>query len=406
MTSRSLAERARAGLRARLFRTRFVKDLLARWRAVRIERSYSAVVKRYEGVTTPTSTAVLLEQRGARRLDQLRGRVDEPRILFMGTDPRQDQSGLLQGLAAVGEVSVFAQDDDTYGQLTHDGQLSFRLAKPNGRRLLALLDGGRRSGRPYNVVVGQWWSGYSSAEALRAARDEFGVILVNLAMDDRHVFKARVLGRRIGTRGLVDGIDLCATTAPEAVAWYQAEGCPAIWFPLASDPQLFRPMPALGKECDVCFVGARYGIRQRLVEQLHSAGVDVRAYGSGWPAGVAAPSDVPSLFAQARIVLGVGTIGHSETLIGLKLRDFDGPMSGSCYVCHANDDLRDLYEFGREIAVYDDVDCCIRLVGQLLRNDRLREDIGAAGRARASRDHTWSDRFKVLIDVLDGVERP
>ncbi len=388
-------EHLRATVRERAFATPGLARAVRAQRAHALESAYSRQCARYRACIG--TTAELLRARAGSRLASLPAR---PRVLYVGADPLQDHSGLLAGLDAVAELVPFTQPDGRYGQLDPDGNLSFALCRPNASRLLDLLADAEARGRPFHLVVGQMWAGYTDRRALAKARERFGVVVVNIAMDDRHAFVARKLGRRIGTRDLAPALDLAATAAPEAVGWYHAIGCPATFFPEASDPELFRPRPELEKTHDVCFVGWRYGIRERLVERLRRAGISVDTRGAGWPEGRIRVPDVPLLFARSRIVLGVGTIGQSDRLVALKLRDFDGPMSGSCYVTQWNPDLARLFEVGSEIAVYRSEEECVEVVGELLGDNMRREAIAARGRKRALREHTWEHRFRELLRIL------
>ena len=54
--------------------------------------------------------------------------------------------------------------------------------------------------------------------------------------------------------------------------WYLKEGCPALFFPEASDPEIYRPMPELPKIHDGCFVGGCYGIRREIVAHYLEGG--------------------------------------------------------------------------------------------------------------------------------------
>ena len=204
----------------------------------------------------------------------------------------------------------------------------------------------------------------------------------------------------MGSYGLIRYVDAVLTAAPECVEWYLKEGCPALFFPEASDPNIFYPMAQLPKVHDVSFVGARYGIREKIVQGLRSAGVSVSAFGNGWEGGRLSTDDVPRLFAQSKIILGLGTIGHCTDFYALKLRDFDGPMSGSFYLTHDNPDLRELYEVGREIETYRDIEDCVEKVKWYLQHDDERESIASAGRQRALNDHTWLCRFLDLFASL------
>jgi spore maturation protein CgeB len=254
-----------------------------------------------------------------------------------------------------------------------------------------------RSG-PLDAVVGQMWGFTFRAAALDAVR-KLGIVVINISMDDRHAYRGkRMRGEWTGTSGLIKGLDLVATAAPECCHWYHAEGCPAIYLPEASDPDIFRPVSP-EKIHDVCFVGGKYGVRSDIVSRLRSEGVKIAAYGRGWPDGHLPTQDVPMLFSRSRIVLGIGTIGYTKGFFSLKMRDFDAPMSGSLYLTHHNPDLESLYEIGREIDTYKTIDECVAKVRHYIQHPGLAEGIGAAGRARALRDHTWAKRFDALFSA-------
>ena len=327
------------------------------------------------------------------------GDIGRLHIFFLGTDALQDKSGILQALGRCGEMVHFTRADGSYGQYTHDSESERRRA--NTERLWALFASLHASGKTPNLLIAQTWAGFVNPEVFGRIAGEYGTVVVNIGMDDRHQYWGRkVNGEWRGTRGLIPYIDLALSAAPECVEWYLKESCPALFFPEASDPQIFRPIPGLQKEHDICFVGARYGVRERIVTDLRRAGVRVSAFGQGWEGGRIGVEDVPRLFAQSKIVLGVGTVGHCSDFYALKMRDFDGPMSGSFYLTHDNPDLYRLYDIGNEIATYRTVEECVNRVRYYLEHDKEREDIARRGRERAVREHTWDKRFSDLIALL------
>ena len=111
---------------------------------------------------------------------------------------------------------------------------------------------------------------------------------------------------------------------------------------------------------------------------------------------------MPRLFAQSKIVLGVGTIGNCRDFCALKMRDFDAPMSGSLYLTQANPDLTSLFEVGAEIVAYRTIEECVEIARQLLANPATREAIARRGLTRARRMHTWGHRFDDLLRVSMG----
>jgi hypothetical protein len=335
-----------------------------------------------------------MESLGRRPVKKKKGAL---RMIFIGMDYKQDSSGILQALARFGEVLAFEGKPGTYGALRpRNGLLSAR--EENSRRLVEEVRRALREG-PVDIVLGQMWGFTFRADALQHVR-EMGPVVVNISMDDRHAYRGkRIGGEWTGTSGLIKALDLAATAAPECCSWYFAEGCPAIYFPEASDPEFFKPFPG-EKLYDVCFVGANYGIRREIVGGLRDAGIQVAAFGKGWPNGMIDTEQVPELFSRSRVVLGIGTIGYTKDLYSLKMRDFDGPMSGSLYLTHYNPDLESLYEIGKEIDTYRNGEECVRKVRFYLDNPCRAEEIGSAGRLRAQSDHTWEKRFTELLEAV------
>ncbi len=321
------------------------------------------------------------------------------RVFFMGTDEQQDKSGFLQALQRFSEVRCFIREDGSWGQNDPSPYHLRRIR--NTQRLEALLDEHAREGWIPQLLIVQTWACLVEPACFSRLRQRYGLFIINIAMDDRHQYwGSKVSGEWSGTYPLIPHIDMTLTAAPEAVNWYRKEGGAALFFPEASDPDIFFPMPELPKIHDVSFVGSCYGLRAELVAALRKAEIGVSAYGNGWDGGRIDNESVPALFAQSKIILGVSAIGHSRDFVGLKLRDFDAPVSGSCYITQHNQDLGSLYRLDKEIVTYRDVSDCVRKVRMLLGDKKLREEIAAAGRTRALENHTWDARFRTLFEAF------
>lgn len=382
----------KAALKTAFKKVRFFDRANQLLKARSTKATYNAIVQHYSS----------LPDQGRAELRSHAGK--HPAVLLLGTDYAQDSSGMLQALARHSRLTPFKRRDGTYGLVPSASLTSLNAFKDNADRILEVAETMAAAGNPPQVVIGQMWGVAFDPEVLSELRKRFGTVAVNICMDDRHTFWGgrNVEKRRLGTIGVVPYVDLVATATPEAVDWYRKEGRPAVFFPQASDPDIFHPMPDCPKVHDVCFVGARYGIRERIVLTLRRAGVAVAALGQGWEGGRAPVDEVPRLFAQSKIVLGIGTIGHCTDFFALKLRDFDAPMSGTFYLTHDNPDLRLVYDIGREIETYRSVDDCVDKVRHYLCHDIEREAIARAGWARARRDHTWGRRSERLFDLLSG----
>ena len=323
--------------------------------------------------------------------------ANRPSVLFVGTDAQQDYSGLVQALQQRADVVVLQQGSGKHGQRWPAGPHEYEVVRrENGETIRRYL-----RERRFDVLIGQMWAVSVDPRALAEAKDN-GVAVVNISMDDRHAFLGPALadGADGGTRGLAPHLTLACTAAAECVRWYEMEGCPALFFPEATDGAIFSPA-GVEKDIDVSFVGGRYGVRESLVAALERAGVRVHAFGAGWPAGRIPTQDVPRLFARSRVILGCGTIGHCDDFYALKLRDFDAPSSGSLYLTNDNPDLHGLFDVGREMATFTGIDDAVERVRHFLRNQAEREEIAAAGRLKTSTEHQWAARFEQLFSRLE-----
>lgn len=383
------------GIKARLRKLAWLYGVNAILKCWQTKRRYRATLNRYAGMPLPNPEGSVASFRQVGRIDLHR----RPRVFFMGTDEQQDKSGLVQALQRVADLEVFTREDGAWGQNDPAAYEVRRMR--NTHRLWTLVSELAARGWVADLLLTQTWACLVEPEIFSRIRKTFGTVIVNVAMDDRHQYWGRrVNGEWDGTWKLIPHLDITLTTAPEAVNWYRKEGGSALFFPEASDPEIFHPMPQLPKLHDVSFVGSRYGIRERVVAALRNGGIQVTACGSGWDSGRIGIDQVPRLFAQSRIVLGVSAIGHCPDFAGLKLRDFDAPMSGSCYLTQQNEDLQSIYTIGREIATYHTVTECVERARYLLAHDHEREAMAIAGRARAVRDHTWDVRLRSLWSHL------
>ena len=376
-----------------------IYNLNARLKSHATKKQYLKTLAYYASKEQTESFDELFKKRLGNRLDKLRRLDRPPNILFLGTDEMQDRSGTIQALEKMGNLTYFTQADGSYGQ-NYSGPLKER-ARANGIRLWEIVQRLNAEENLPDILIAQTWGSLIDGAVLSKIRDAFGTVIINIAMDDRHQYwGVKINSTWSGTSALIPDIDLSLTAAPECTAWYLKESCPALFFPEASNPDIFHPMPELPKTHDVCFVGACYGIRKKIAKAIEASGVKVAAYGNEWANGRIAIEEVPELFAQSRIILGIGTIGHCTDFYSLKMRDFDVPMSGSLYLTHHNPDLENLFVIGKEIETYRTPKECVEKVVYYLSHPDEAEAIASAGRLRAEKEHTWGKRFSVLFEYL------
>lgn len=398
-----------SALRAWARRSSLISVLLRLVRARQMEHASRAVARRYalrsvRAGDEYSRDAVLrgvIARLAARGLPRPAGRR---RVFWIGTDWDQDNSGFLAALRRWCDVVESRSADGRYGlryTSTAGGHVlrDPALVAENDRVVEDQVAEALRAG-PIDLLLGQMWANFVSADMLQRIRSQ-GIITLNIAMDDRLPEHWAVRdGVLLGSVGLGAGVDLVLTTSPECCAWYQIEGTAAVFFPLASDPDRFRPYPEAEKLYDVSFIGNKYGLRGKLVGGLNARGITVAAFGRGWPNGPVDADRSAEIFGRSRIILGVGNVGYSEKILTLKLRDFDATMSGALYVTHRNPDLEGLFAEGREVACYSNVDECARAIRYYLEHPVERMTIAAAAAARARREHTWDRRIGQLLAMV------
>jgi spore maturation protein CgeB len=232
-------------------------------------------------------------------------------------------------------------------------------------------------------------------DTLRAI-SAMGVPVVNLCLDDKHIFRERNLPWPNGQKALIGAVDVHLTNSPDIMRWYMSEGVPVYFMPQGVNAKIFRPID-VKERVDVCFIGQRYGMRGRLVDALRTAGINVVCFGAGWGTRAISDEEKVEMYSRARVNLGIGGTGVSDRMTCIKGRDFEVPATGGLYLTTFNPELMYLYDIGKEILCYLNEIDCLELIRYYLERPNESKMIGTAGRARCLRDHTWERRFGDLI---------
>lgn len=376
----------------------FIKDIGLSLESAWIKRSYQARQK--GSVNLPFNGNIRAMLHG-RQKEQGTTPVNSSKsplhIYLVGTYYDHEAFGFLQALKRIGTLSTYYDINGQYGinsSFHYDGS----PATEAGNRFLIEQIRDLHNKNPIDFVIGTFIASSVSVETLRSIR-KLGIPVVNYAMDDVLPVHWRTRqGVKMGAIGLVEDVDLTLQTTERFVSRYLTEGCPCVYWPFGSDPDIYSP--GREKDLDVVFVGNNYGKRSALTKAILAAGIRIECYGTGFPNGHLPGERVAEVFSRAKIILGTGLVGHSSSVLTLKLRDFDAPMSGALYITNHNSDLEDLYVIGKEIITYKTTRECIEKIKYYLNHDNEREIIASAGRARAVRDHTWDRRFSNLLQLM------
>jgi len=317
------------------------------------------------------------------------------RIFAAFSQTNWEDYNLQPGLAHFGEVIRFDWKDryDQYDPQWHWSQKQ--------RMNLELLDRLYQAHRRQPVdLFFSYLSGRLIFPGFIHTINRMNIPSLNISLDDKAKFWGEL--EPTGYSGMGDiasAFTLCWTTDKSALAHYREVGAEALYMPAAADPDIFRPLD-LPKTMDVIFVGQNYGQRSTIVEQLRDRGIAVQTFGAGWKNGPVTMTEMVRLFSQSKIVLGMGLVGDSSELVGLKGRDFEVPMCGALYLTHANPDLAEFFALDREIVCYRSFSDLVEKIEFFLAHPGEADAVRQAAFERSRREHTWIQRFQQAFKIL------
>lgn len=315
-----------------------------------------------------------------------------------------------------------------------------------GERFLAAVEAAHAAG-PIDLVLTYFSDSHVEPAAVDRVRDRTAPI-VNFFCNNVHQFH---LVRRTSRH-----YTACLVPEAEALPRYRAAGAEPLFFPMAANPKIYRPVPAAPRY-DATFAGQRYGDRTAGILALREAGVDAHAFGQHWavpeardgagpgpPSGESHPRAVSralqltlhgrnpftaardlrawerlrlrypgalhgpvgdeayvALFSESRISLGFLILGDTHRTLRplrqIRLREFEATMAGAFYLTGWLEEMALHYEIGKEIVCYRSLVELVDLARHYLAHESARERIRIAGHERALKDHTWQRRFEGLF---------
>ncbi len=163
-------------------------------------------------------------------------------------------------------------------------------------------------------------------------------------------------------------------------------------------------------QCDITTAGNQHSWRVAFFERLE--GRNVKLWGNPFPLWLAAGPvarmyqgrpvlnhDKARAFLGAKIVLN--SLHYGEVW-GVNARTFEAAGIGAFQLVDWRPGLRQLFEDGKEIVSFSDIEDLKHKIDYYLIHEEERYIIARAGKVRAHRDHTYSKRLLLLLDTLAG----
>jgi spore maturation protein CgeB len=181
----------------------------------------------------------------------------------------------------------------------------------------------------------------------------------------------------------------------------------------AVDTGAFYRTESTGKEFDICFVGNWSRKRQEYIESLLKVTGNIVVYGDKWfKKNIAKPAvrrcirskyidgtGLVEAYNKSKIVLNItnwGPDGGSRRS-GLNMRVLEVPATGSFLLTDGSIDMEKVVTPGKHVAVYEDVEECVRLAKYYLENASEREAIADAGYKHVRSHYTYDDIVRQII---------
>lgn len=213
-------------------------------------------------------------------------------------------------------------------------------------------------------------------------------------------------------RVFVEGYDLILTSFPHFVDRIRSMGIGSEYFRIGFDTRVLERLGEVQKDIDVSFVG---GISRHhdqaipLLERLaRETGIQFFGYGAGSldsrsaivarHRGEVWGLDMYRTLARSRVTLNrhINVAGNYAN----NMRLYEATGVGAVLLTDRKENLGELFEVGREVVSYKSPDEAIELINYYGEHAEEAAAIAQAGQRRTLREHTYAQRMRALLPIL------
>jgi len=197
---------------------------------------------------------------------------------------------------------------------------------------------------------------------------------------------------------------------------------------------VYRSIVVPSQDIDVSFIGMKTPHREKIIDDLRSAGINVFVRGYKWDEGRVNFQEMLEIFSRSKINLNLNPPMSAMSLKSvaqiflrrhrsrilpdfwhaprnlrsyfqkkipqIKARPFEITGSGGFCITGAADDTESYFVPGKEIAIYKDTPDLIEKIRYYLEHDEERKQIQKAGYEQALREHNYNARLKDIFEQL------
>lgn len=194
---------------------------------------------------------------------------------------------------------------------------------------------------------------------------------------------------------------------------YNSLGIPYLHLPLASDPDVFKPLE-LEKKYDITFLGnghsgfGREKYIEKLIEYSKRNNLSIFLAGAGWNKFgfpfqiVHHGAETNTVYNQSKICINIHNdrqYAGIEKEMDANNRLFDLAMAGCCQISNGSK-MIERYFTSDEVATADHPDEWLQLIDDYLGSEVKRIKMGKMARRRAISEHSWDNRAQEFINFI------
>jgi hypothetical protein len=212
--------------------------------------------------------------------------------------------------------------------------------------------------------------------------------------------------------------DLFISSFPPTVEYFRRRGIPAEYNRLGFEPAVLSSLAHGPKKYDLTFIGSLHPIhstRITLLEALCDRFPQLKIWGPGIDnlaadsplkkhyMGQAWGRDMYQILHDSRI-----TINHHGNIppYANNLRLYEATGTGALLITDWKENLSDIFEIGKEIVAYKNVEECEEKISYYLENADEREIISRAGQDKTLKEHNYFNCMSQMTGILEKYVQP
>lgn len=208
------------------------------------------------------------------------------------------------------------------------------------------------------------------------------------------------------------GYDLILTSFPHFVSRFRKMGINSEYFRIAFEPTVLERIGMHDRVYNCTFVGGISKVHRRGTELFEGLAnkVDIDFFGYGVENlpknsvirkkhhGEVWGKDMYKVMTQSKVTIN-RHIDVSENFAN-NMRLYEATGCGAMLITDMKDNLNELFDVGKEVVAYNDVNELVEFIKYYADNASQREAIAKAGQKRTIIEHTYYNRMEELLNIL------